>query len=594
MFAPVTTCLPETGRDAPERKENAMTTKSETKASLGHPASPTQMTLAEVLLALETQKNLTETRLRDLRSSIKRVAILLGDDPARIPLDVPAISAKLAAVNPAASGLTGKSFSNIRSNFMAAVKASGLKPVQRFAKTPLSAAWKKLIADLSARRAHIGLSRLAHYASAKGIEPEEINDATIEAFISDVRNGTLHRKPNDLHRTVALIWNEAAQQSGRNLQTVQVPSFRGHAKRIEWSVLASAFRKDVDNYLTWCAGLDSFAADARLRALAPQTTKLRQNQIHAAITALVESGVEPMAINSLADVVSPENFKRILQQRHQSVGGRENMFNHDLAAALVQISREWVKIDVGVLAELRRLTGRVPKPSAGLTDKNKRALRQFDDPATLRRLRNFPGRLWAEVKRDPKPNFRTLVKAQAALAVGILSYMPIRLQNLATLTFDVHLFMHESLGATSSLELAASEVKNRQELAYDIPSAVAKMLIEYRNRIAPKIIGYRPDRLFVNVDGTPKTQWTVAWTIRTYLRKRAGIVLSSHQFRHLSAKVLLDAEPGSFETVRQLLGHASLHTTVGAYAGIDSRRAARHHQRLVEEALAAEKPMRRR
>ena len=91
----------------------------------------------------------------------------------------------------------------------------------------------------------------------------------------------------------------------------------------------------------------------------------------------------------------------------------------------------------------------------------------------------------------------------------------------------------------------------------------------------------------------PQNQWTVAWLIRTYLKKRAGIVLSSHQFRHLSAKMLLDAEPGNFETVRQLLGHKTLSTTVGAYAGIDSRRAARHHQRLVEEALAAEKPMRR-
>jgi integrase len=70
-------------------------------------------------------------------------------------------------------------------------------------------------------------------------------------------------------------------------------------------------------------------------------------------------------------------------------------------------------------------------------------------------------------------------------------------------------------------------------------------------------------------------------------------VLSSHQFRHLSAKVQLDAQPGNFETVRQFLGHKSLRTTVGAYAGIDSRRAGRHHQRLVEEALAAENPIRR-
>jgi integrase len=378
-----------------------------------------------------------------------------------------------------------------------------------------------------------------------------------------------------------------------DLQPVKVPSFRRPAQRIEWALLASTFRKDVDDYLTWCAGVDSFAANARSRALAPQTIRLRKNQIHAAITALVESGATLNAITSLADLVSPENFKRILRRRHETIGGRENAFNHDLAGTLVDLAVRWVKIDAAAHAELKRLAGKVPMPISGLTTKNKRVLRQFDDPAILRRLYDLPRRLWAEVKRDAKPNFRTLVKAQAALAVAILSYMPLRLQNLATLTFDVHLFMREAPRATSSLELSAGEVKNRTELAFDIPSDVAKMLIEYRNRIAPKVIGHRPDRLFVKTDGTPKNQWSVAWIIRTYLKRRTGIALSSHQFRHLSAKVLLDAEPGNFETVRQLLGHASLNTTVGAYAGIDSRRAARHHQRLVEEALAPEKPARR-
>jgi integrase len=241
---------------------------------------------------------------------------------------------------------------------------------------------------------------------------------------------------------------------------------------------------------------------------------------------------------------------------------------------------------VAALDEIKRLASKVPTPVSGLTDKNKRRLRQFDDPATLQRLFNFPRRLWDEVKRDANPNVFTLVKAQAALAVAILCYMPIRLQNLATLTFEVDLFLREGARATSSLELSASKVKNRTDLAFDIPPEVAKMLIEYRDRIAPKVIGHRPDRLFVKADGTPKNQWSVAWLIRTYLKKRAGIELSSHQFRHLSAKVLLDAQPGNFETVRQLLGHKSLTTTVGAYAGIDSRRAGRHHQRLVAEALA--------
>ncbi len=78
--------------------------------------------------------------------------------------------------------------------------------------------------------------------------------------------------------------------------------------------------------------------------------------------------------------------------------------------------------------------------------------------------------------------------------------------------------MSDAVRATSTLELSAGEVKNGTELAFDIPRHVAKMLIEYRDRIAPKIIGYRPQRLFVNADGSAKSQVTVAWLISTYLK----------------------------------------------------------------------------
>ena len=104
------------------------------------------------------------------------------------------------------------------------------------------------------------------------------------------------------------------------------------------------------------------------------------------------------------------------------------------------------------------------------------------------------------------------------------------------------------------------------------------------------MIGHRPERVFVNIDGTPKGKATVAWLTKTYLARRAGIVLTPHQFRHLSAKNVLHAEPGAFETVRQLLGQKNLKTTVNFYAGINTRRAARHHQHLIERALDAQKP----
>ena len=437
----------------------------------------------------------------------------------------------------------------------------------------------------------VGLSRLARFASANGINPENIDDAAIERFIAGIREGSLHRKPNDLHRSVALIWNRAASQPQLRLKQVTVPSFRGLPRRIDWILLSDAFRTDVEAYLHWCGGSDPFDANARSRALSPRTLRLRRDQIHAAVTALVESDVKPTAITSLADLILPDAVKRILRRRLEAESGHANSFNRDLAEALVQVAREWVKVDAAILAELKRLVGKMPMPASGMTDKNKRFLRQFDDPAALRRLFDLPKRLWAEVKRDQKTNFRTLAKAQAALAVAILSYMPLRLQNLSALTFGTHLFLCDNVRATSTLELAAGEVKNKTELAFDIPPHIAKMLIEYRDRIAPKIIGHRPERLFVNADGSAKTQATVARLISNYLKRRAGIALTPHQFRHLSAKVMLDSEPGRFETVKQLLGHKSIKTTVGAYAGIDSRRAARHHQRLVERALESHKPM---
>ena len=289
---------------------------------------------------------------------------------------------------------------------------SGGKPL-------LSSAWIDLFARLSGRRAHIGLSRLARYASAHGLAPKDINDEVIAELIAAVREQSLCPRPTVLHRQVTLIWNEAARDPALGLRPVTVPSYRS-PKRIDWMRLPEAFRQDVDDHLSWCSVCDPFAADARPRALAPRSLRLRRDQIHAAVTALVESGIKPSAIRSLADLVSPDHFKRILRRRLDSVSGAENTFNLDLGKALVQIAHEWVKVDAQVVAELKRLDRQNAGASHGANRQEQAGLRQFDDPAVLRRLYSLPERLWIEARREKKPNFRTLAKAQAALAIAIL------------------------------------------------------------------------------------------------------------------------------------------------------------------------------
>jgi integrase len=544
--------------------------------------SSSGLTLADVLDAVEMSPDLSPVRIRDLRSAISRFCALTGEEPGRIALDLAQLRNRLNAINPVTAGISPKSLANIRSDLFTAITASGLKPISPTRRS-LTEPWLALRSMLRTKRWRIGLSRLLHYGSAKGIEPSEINDDVIAGFMESVREASLHRKPNDLHRQTAVIWNEIVSDFPElGLRPVSVPSFRPPPRRIEWSLLPESFRKDLEECLAWCADTDPFAADARSRPLAPGSINLRRIQIHAAVTALLESGLEPETVTALADLVSANNFERIARQRLKMAQGRENTFNRSMAAALVQIAREWVKVDDTTLVELKRLAGKLPTPRADLTPKNKRFLRQFDDPLVLQRLRALPAKLWPKVRRDEKPNFRTLALAQAALALEILTYLPIRIQNLISLSFDVHLFLQERPGAISTLDIPANEVKNKRAIEFDIPAHIVRMLIEYRDQLAPKIIGRKPDHLFINPDGTRKHAQTLSHLIVRIVRKYAGVDFSPHQSRHLAAKIILDDSPGSFELVKQLLGHENLKTTTNAYAGIDTRRAARHHHRLLQ------------
>jgi hypothetical protein len=482
-------------------------------------------TLADVDAALENNRALSPIRGRDLRSAVRRVARFMGAEPSEVPLELGVISQRFAGSIPIAGAWKPKTLVNLRSDFMAAVRASGIRPTHP-ARHPLSSKWQKLLSAAASKRTQIGLSRFARWCSSNTIEPEQVSDTVLGNFMGAVHQSTLHRRPNALHRNVALIWNAIAQKSDSALQPLSVPTFRASVRRIDLSLLPKSFRDELDRYCDWCSGDNPFAANARSRPLAPQTVNLQRNHIRAAVTALVESGISPDTTISLRDLVTIDNFKRILRRRHEMVGGRENVFNRDLARTLIEIARRWLKVDAPVLDELKRLASKIPVPLPGLTDKNKARLRQFDDPENLRRLIELPHRLWAEVRRDKKPNFRTMVKAQAALAIGLPSYMTIRPQNIWALEFDKHIFLHEGWGATSTLELPAAEVKNRDEAAFDIPDHLAKMLLEYRNRLVPKVIGRRPNRLFIKADGSGKTQWAVAWLIRTVLRRRLGLQFS--------------------------------------------------------------------
>jgi len=144
--------------------------KPRSQQSAGDDASPP--TLATVQKALAQSSQLSATRVRDLRSGVSRVAELLGNETSGIPLSMEKIQAGLAAVNPIAAGMTSKRFTNIRSDFLAAVRASGVIPIKLDRKAALGPEWSDLLQGLS-RRHYLGLSRMARQLSSRGINQEK-------------------------------------------------------------------------------------------------------------------------------------------------------------------------------------------------------------------------------------------------------------------------------------------------------------------------------------------------------------------------------------------------------------------------------------
>ena len=172
----------------------------------------------------------------------------------------------------------------------------------------MSTRWKKLMANLQQAGAHRPVASGAMPAPRDRARGDQ--RPAIEGFITDVRNGTLHRKPNDLHRKIALIWNETAQRSEFDLKPVKVLIPQSLSDRLV--LLTSTFRKDVEKCLTWYGGSDVFAANA-VRVPAPQTVRCVESIC--AVSCLVKAGSGRLPLG-LSPILSLKT-SRILRRRRE-------------------------------------------------------------------------------------------------------------------------------------------------------------------------------------------------------------------------------------------------------------------------------------
>jgi integrase len=546
------------------------------------PAQPA--TMQDVVDRVLTNAALSESRKRDLRSAIVTYGKVVGEAPAAIPIDLASIRRTLDGIVPLQAKVSRKRWANLRSDIAAAIAASGLQPMLKTFGVECNSEWETLLGAVNDKAIENGLSRLARWATLRHINPAEINSEALERFFAELESASLVRNIRFQRRNVAKLWNRlVALLPNRGLQAVQVPKKSVTSDRIPWQLLPASFRKEADEYLRWCAVPDPLDEDARPRALAPETLRLRRDHIHLAASAACSAGIDPSHLTSLSRLVEPEIFRGILRQQWKKRGQKTSPYIVSLASVLLKMASEWVKVPPEQLAMLKEMRGKLGRVRSGLTEKNKSLLRRFDDPRLLAKLVQLPDVLWRKARRNLAVSTRWFVDLQTALAIDILLHTPLRIGNLSALKFDEHLHWPRGRGKPALLEIRDEETKNEEPLEFELPPVLSDRLHVFRNEIAVAVIGRRPTCLFVAKNGKPRGLRTLGVGIERTAIRRLGVKITPHQFRHLGAEIALDANPGAYELVRQLLGHKALKTTTRFYAGPDTRRAGRAHADLIRK-----------
>lgn len=184
----------------------------------------------------------------------------------------------------------------------------------------------------------------------------------------------------------------------------------------------------------------------------------------------------------------------------------------------------------------------------------------------------------------PRPQVLTTVEAQAILdACGHL-----RDRLLFGLLLDTGMRIGEALGLRhEDLHLAERHVEvmprrndNRARAKGGWPRTIpasAELMRLYADYLNDEYGTLDSDYVFVNLWGRPHGHpltYPAVYDLVTRLRRRTGISFGPHLFRHTYATWLLRRGAG-MESVKELLGHASVTTTIDTYGHLsveDARR----------------------
>jgi len=548
---------------------------------------------ADAMAAIEKAEDLSLTQKRHWLTSLRQMARYLDRPLALIPTRIAAIGPAVKDLHPARLGVNPKTFINHRANARAALLWFNRQQPDSGRKAPMDSRYRSLLEQIEDRYAKDVLSPFLRFLSAQSIPLLDIRDSHAEAFQTYRRETSFGKVKRSQHRALVRYWNACAARipTWPQIRLTEPPyakGFTGPAVEDFPQVL----RDDIDAY---CEHIGKRHKTVSGRVFPPckqSTIDTRRREMIAAVRAAVEAGIPLEELSSFRDLLRPDRVEIIIEHYWQKNGERPSLYTIDLASKLLALARSEVisEVEIEQLNEFRIALDQYR--STGLTEKNRKLIRQIAHGDVWREVVRLPQRLMAEARTNCKSKpYRAAVTAQLAIAILILIRAPVRMQNLSSICIGINLIRPGGMGAPYMLVFPDYDVKNGVPLEFAFDEATSALIDEYIYQHRPNLMqGFNHDWLFAGAGQEHKGTKTLSDQISKRLWKELGLEITPHQFRHAAAYIMLKADPGNYELVRRVLGHRSSATTRNFYIGLETLEATRLFGEMVTELAQGEAP----
>jgi integrase len=437
------------------------------------------------------------------------------------------------------------------------------------------------------------LSPFFRFLSAHGIQPDDVRDDHPKAFQAYRRETSFGKVKRSQHRALVRYWKACAVRiPGWPQITLNEPPYEKRFTGPSAEDFPQGLRADIDAYCEGIGKRHKTVSGKVFPPCKPSTVSTRRRELIATVRAAVAAGIPLEELNSLRDLLRPDRVEIIIDYYWEKNGKKPALYTIDLASKLLVLARsnDLAEVDIKQLDEIRIALEEYR--STGLTEKNRRLIRQVAQTHIWQEVVRLPQRLMAEGDIDAKTKpYRAAVTAQLAIAILILVRAPVRMQNLASIRIGINLVRPGGPAAPYMLVFPDYDVKNNVPLEFAFDQTTTALIDEYVFQYLPQLMqGSNHDWLFPGAGREHKATKTLSEQISQRLWRELGLDVTPHQFRHAAAYIMLKADPGNYELVRRVLGHRSITTTLNFYTGLETLEATRLFGEMVTDLARGEEP----